>query len=193
MKKKRFYLSHNQKEIALNILRILAAGIVLSAAIVAPNAIQILKVFSDNRKSKIKGINGNHAWKVIKKLQQEKIVRISQQTNQTIIEITKKGKTEFLKFDLEKMIINKPAEWDGTWRVVIFDIPENKKEAREAFRNLLKRLEFYQLQKSVFIHPHECKKEISFIKEIYEINPFVTYLKVKEIDDEEILKNRFGL
>src|SRR3989344_4593151 len=59
--------------------------------------------------------------------------------------------------------IKKPARWDKLWRLVIFDIPEEERTGRMALAAKLKELGFYPLQKSVFIHPYECKDEIDFI------------------------------
>ena len=56
---------------------------------------------------------------------------------------------------------------DGEWRIVIFDIPEKFKKAREALRMKLKELGFLELQKSVFIFPYECEDEINFIVEVF--------------------------
>ena len=60
------------------------------------------------------------------------------------------------------MKIRKPAKWDGKWRIVVFDIPENLRSIRQALREHLCRLQFYQLQKSVFVLPYECGDEIEF-------------------------------
>lgn len=192
VRKKKIYFSPQQKEIAINILRVLALGTILLVGAVTPGALQLLEI-TRRRQRVIRRFQPKQAWDVIKKLQREKHITIGQEDNQNVIKITEKGKTEILKFDLEKMEIRKPDTWDGWWRMVIFDIPETKKEARDTLRFLLKRLEFYQLQKSVFVHPYECKKEIDFAKEIYEIRPYVTYLKAKDLDNENWLKIKFDL
>lgn len=192
MKKKKFYLSPQQKEIAVNVLKVLAMGVVLAVAIVAPNAVQLFEIFTEDKKE-LKMPKSNQAWKVIKKLQKQKHVGFSQKDGKIIVTITKEGEKELLKYNLEKMKLKKPKRWDSWWRVIIFDIPESKKKAREALRNLLKKMDFYQLQKSVFIHPYECKKEINYIKEVYEISYCVTYLRAKRIDNEEFLKHKFDL
>src|SRR3990167_2211250 len=64
-------------------------------------------------------------------------------------------------------------KWDKKWRVVIFDIPEKSRMARDALRRKLKELEFRELQKSVFVHPYECKKEIDFIIEFFNLRHYV--------------------
>ena len=91
------------------------------------------------------------------------------------------------------MEIKKPAKWDGEWRIVIFDIPERFKKAREALRLKLKELGFRELQKSVFIFPYECEDEINFIVEVFLIRPFVRFIRVKSFTNEEQLKIKFNL
>lgn len=191
---RRTRLSGRQLEIAKTVLSILALGVVLSVAIVAPNAMQIFKLFlEENRQERFRKYKADSTYKVINRLAKRGWVQLSQKGEKTIVSITKEGKTEYLKFNLDKMTIKKPKRWDGLWRIVSFDIPEEHKIAREALRDLLKRLGFYRLQKSVFIHPYDCKKEIEFIKEVYEISLWVKYIVAKEIDDEEELKAKFNL
>lgn len=58
-------------------------------------------------------------------------------------------------------------EWDGLWRLVIFDIKEIKKKMRDLFREKLKELGFAQLQKSVWITPHNFLTDMKeFIENI---------------------------
>lgn len=192
MKKKKFYLSHEQKDLALTILKSLALGVVLAVALIAPNSLQILEIFR-NKDQKIKKLGKRQSWKVIQKLREQKIIRLTKKDNYDILEITEKGRKEILKYDLEKMTIKQSRQWDGWWRVVVFDIPEEQKIAREALRRLLRKLGFHKLQKSVFVIPYECQKEINYIKEIYEIRDHLIYLRAKYIDNDEYLKTNFNL
>ena len=91
------------------------------------------------------------------------------------------------------MAIRKPRRWDGYWRIVIFDIPEKRRRGREALRNKLKQLGFYQLQKSCFVHPFDCKSEIDFVSELFEVSPYVNFILAKEIEGQTLLRKRFGL
>jgi len=49
------------------------------------------------------------------------------------------------------------------------------------------------MQKSVFIHPYECKDEVDFITELFDIVPYVRFLRVRDVDIELDLKNIFRL
>lgn len=42
-------------------------------------------------------------------------------------------------------------DWDGKWRIIIFDIPEQKRIIRNLFRRNLKKWGFKQLQQSVWV------------------------------------------
>ncbi|KKR85457.1 MAG: hypothetical protein UV45_C0016G0009 [Candidatus Azambacteria bacterium GW2011_GWB1_42_72] len=141
-----------------------------------------------------KKINERSLRESIKKLYQSKIIDYKENNNGTVeLILTDAGKKKILLYDLEKLKIDKPPKWDNLWRLVIFDIPENKKQARMAMSSKLKELGFYPMQKSVFIHPYECKDEIDFVTELFNIVPYVRFLRVKDVDIELDLKNRFHL
>ena len=103
------------------------------------------------------------------------------------------GKKKALEYNVEKMRIKKPVSWNGKWHVVISDIPEYKKKARDAFSAKLKRIGLFPLQKSVFISPYPCRDEIDFLIELFDLRPFVRYLVVKEIDNDLHLRKQFDL
>ena len=56
-------------------------------------------------------------------------------------------------------------KWDKKWRMVIFDIPEAKRPARDQIRRLLKDLGFLKLQISVWVHPLPCLEQFRIIRE----------------------------
>ncbi len=125
---------------------------------------------------------------------QSKLVDYKENNNGTVrLTLSEKGKNKILKYDLDKIEIKKPAQWDKLWRLVVFDIPEEERSGRMALVAKLKELGFYPMQKSVFIHPYECKDEIDFITEIFDLAPYVRFLRVKDIDIEQDLKERFRL
>lgn len=141
-----------------------------------------------------KKINERSLRDSIKRLYKSKMVDFRENQDGTILTVlTDKGKKRILKYDIDKIEIKKPNSWDKLWRLVIFDIPEDNNIGRKALVAKLKELGFYPMQKSVFIHPHECKDEIDFITEIFELSPYVRFLRVKDIDIDLDLKNRFHL
>ena len=72
---------------------------------------------------------------------------VSQKENRdgsVTIVLTKKGKAVALRYKLEEMKVATPKRWDGKWRMVMFDVPEKFKKARDVFRFHLKKLNWFQ-------------------------------------------------
>jgi DNA-binding transcriptional regulator PaaX len=132
--------------------------------------------------------------RAIKNLYKSKLIGEKTNKDGTItLVITQKGKEKALKYNIDKIKIPKMEKWDKKWRVVLFDIPENKKKARDALRWSLKKARFYEFQKSVFVHPYSCKNELDYLIEYFNIRPYVRMMLVEKIDNELHLKSHFSL
>ena len=93
--------------------------------------------------------------------------------------LTGKGK-QLMDYILKrKERLNK--KWDSKYRVVIFDIPEEKKDFRSWLRQELYLLSYERLQKSVFVS--KCSLSSDIIGEIKrrKMGNFVNYLLVEKI------------
>lgn len=109
----------------------------------------------------------------------------------TKIVVAEKGRRKILHYKFNDLKITNQDIWDKKWRFVIFDLPKKYEVKREIFRRKLKSLEFQQLQKSVWIHAWPCQKEIDFIIEYLNINPFVYFFEVDNFDPGKKVKNLF--
>ena len=109
------------------------------------------------------------------------------------IVLTENGKRKALTYQIDEMKIKKAQKWDKKWRIVLFDIPEKKKKIREAVRHHLKNLNFFEYQKSVFVQPYDCKNEIEYIIEFYNIRKYVRFIIADSLDNELHLINHFKL
>ena len=139
-------------------------------------------------------IERRYLFQLIREFKMDRLVEYRESFNgETEITLTEQGKKVVLLFDLDKIKIQKPSVWDGKWRIVMFDIPEKKRNARDALRDKLKGLGFREFQRSVFIHPFPCDKEISFIVEVFEIRNCVRLAEVNKISNEAELLIKFNL
>ena len=100
--------------------------------------------------------------------------------------------TDLAKINLLQEIV-KTRKPDGKLRLVIFDIPEKLKKLREAIRYHFKKIGLIEFQKSVFISPYPCNKEVEFILEFYNTRRFVRFVLAEEIDNELHLMKKFDL
>ncbi len=172
------------------VLLILAGGLALGLSGRPDTYFRILKSIA----KEWEGINQRQLREAIQNLYRSHLVDYKEDKDGTAsLLLTNQGKERALRYNLDKMKIPRLSKWDGFWRVVIFDIPESKKQARDAFSFKIKQLGLYPLQKSVFIYPFECRDEMDFLIEMFDLRPHVRFLVVKDIDIELDLKRRFHL
>lgn len=106
--------------------------------------------------------------------------------------ITKQGIGHVKLLDLENLTIKKKYKWDGKWCIVFFDVPEKERKARNTLREKLRDLGFYEMQKSVFVLPYECKDEINFVVSVLNIKPYVQYAEMTNPTNELELRQFFN-
>ncbi len=139
-------------------------------------------------------INRQYLYRIVREFKYERLVDWKEQNDGSIkVILTEKGEEWALQFNFEEMKIKKPLSWDGKWRVVLYDIPEKRKKAREALRKKIKELGFYEMQKSVFVFPYPCRDEIDFVTEFFEVRNFVHYGEMMNLSNEAKLKIHFNL
>ena len=91
------------------------------------------------------------------------------------------------------MKLKKQARWDNKWRIIIYDIPNDKKVARNALNGHMKKLGMYRIQKSVWVYPYKCKNEIDFITSIFEVRIHCLYITTQRFEYDNVLTTFFNL
>lgn len=81
----------------------------------------------------------------------------------------------------EELMNGDPKQWDEKWRIVIFDIPEEKRVIRNLFRRNLKKWGFKHLQKSVWISKRDVYEKLNgYIKDLG-IEKWVTIIEASKL------------
>ena len=95
------------------------------------------------------------------------------------IMLTEKGAEKLLKarFKAEKGKRRK----DGKWIMIIFDIPEKKRQLRAIFRKYLCLLKFKMLQQSVWICPFAVSEKIKNVIRHYSLDPYIKIFLIEPI------------
>src|SRR3989338_287450 len=109
------------------------------------------------------------------------------------LRLTVKGKYELEKLEQEGAQLKKPKRWDGKCRVLIFDIPEQKRTVRNKGCLTLVAAGFQKLQQSVWVYPYPCEDFIALLKTDLFINKNLVYIVTDEIEGDLFLQRRFGL
>src|SRR3989338_4923411 len=107
--------------------------------------------------------------------------------------ITMSGKKRLEKIELDNIRISKPEAWDGKWRLLTFDIPEEMQNLRYYFRKRLKEIGFYHFQRSVFVIPYPCVSEIDKICVELGIERSVHLIKAYRFEGDGDLTKHFQI
>ena len=172
------------------ILLLLAAGVALGLSRSPKGYFKILESAVKNWQD----INRLELYRAIHRLYRTKLIRMIKNSDgsETAV-ISRRGKEVALKFKIDEITIRWMKKWDDKWRIALFDIPEKYRGARDSLRDALKRLGFFEYQKSVFIHPFECFDEIDFVIEYFQVRPWVRFIIAESLDNELHLKKYFKL
>lgn len=179
----------NTSKIVDEIIRLGAFGTTLTAALIAPNIVRTLdaplqKLFSalDDREQQ------REVQRVIRYMKQKGLLAGSYEHG---MQLSEKARQRLAKMELENIHIRPQEIWDKRWRIILYDIPEHKKSARDALSSRLLQYGCFQLQKSTWITPFPCRDGIETLSSHYKIDQYITYFEALNLDNEHVLLARF--
>lgn len=112
--------------------------------------------------------------------------------NEPGYQITQKGEKE-----IDKILkpLKETGKWDGKWRLVIFDVPETKRDDRDRLRRSLTKLGLGKLQASVWISPNDIKNEITEIEKRLQLSSAIKFFEVTRNSnlDKTIIEKSWNL
>lgn len=173
------------------LLKTLVMGGVISTVVVAPNALQ---AFDKPLRHYLKKLDRRARERELRRLtsymRRQGLITVDYEHGLTI---TESGHKRLAKMEFDNLEIPKPKTWDKKWRLVIFDIPESRRQGRVALTSKLRKMGVQPLQQSAWIYPHPCRDQIVRVCGEFAINRWVTYLETEHIDHQDNLIKRFGL
>lgn len=127
--------------------------------------IKLLKEFGHNEQSVRVSVSRimKQGW-----LQSEK------RGNRSYYYLTKRGEIRIEEAAGRIFKLN-PHEWDGRWRMLMYTIPEEKRQIRDELRKELLWSGFGTFSNSCWISPNDLEKEVNVLIEKYDIQPYVDF------------------
>jgi DNA-binding transcriptional regulator PaaX len=151
----------------------------------------ILKILAEKNAVKISDLKGKDSPKktyamtrCTRNLVDLGYAEIHSSDNQDYLKITKKGRVKLNSLKLEGEEILVPAKWDGFWRIVILDIPEERKNEREALRYLLKKANFVCVKNTVWISPLPYENLFTNLKKDLGLSTEIMIIVTDKLDPE---------
>lgn len=167
-------------------LSLIASVGFIAISLMSPAILKILKSFGVDKKWKRN--QKYYFWRSIKTLEKDGLVMICQHEEKEYYTLTGKGRKYISLYGIGQ---TRKKRWDGKWRILIFDIPEKRREIRERVRNTLIDIGFLKLQNSVWAYPYDCEKIVTLIKADLRIGKELLYLIVEALEGDSLLKNKF--
>ena len=113
-------------------------------------------------------------------LKRKGYIRIKNLEQKQGIILTKKGTEKALKTRLR--LKKRKRRSDGKWQMIIFDIPEKKRQLRDLLRENLRILGYRILQKSIWVCPYDILKDTERIIREYSLDPYVKLFLIEEVE-----------
>lgn len=179
----------------VNIQKILLGTIatagILSLALLAPNALQILRILDGGktRRKNPKYIFGT----AFEKLLEKDFIRIDKTTKGKFVRLTESGKNALGEMIARQPDQRKHVRWDGRWRVVIYDIHDSRKTTRQKLMRTIREFGFVRLQDSVWVYPYDSEALLILLKSYLKTGREILYMVVEKIEGDETLKKHFEL
>ena len=165
------------------------AGLI-TMAILAPNALQILGTLHKGKKL----ANAKYYIKTtVGKLHRQGLIEFKRDGEKKYIILSKKGDARLLLHQSLSPKDRLSQRWDGKWRVVIFDIKEATRATRDRLREELVDIGFVKVQNSVWIFPHDCEEFIFLLKTEFELGRSVLFMIVEKLENDKWLRKKFDL
>lgn len=95
-------------------------------------------------------------------LQRKHYIELKREGDERLVRLTSKAKYEILRLQFAlHMYSQRRRPWDRKWRLVIFDVPEIKKNYRDFLRKLMRNNGFRMWQLSVWVSPYNPEPHLS--------------------------------
>ena len=146
----------------------------------------IKEIFGLNKKP-------NNVSSYFLRLRRQKLIDFTEKDDKFSIVLTENGKEVFLRFNYEDLKIKIPKIWDRNFRVIIFDVPETRRSARDSLREKMKELGCVRFNDSVWVYPYPCQEEIDFIANYWKIAKYVHFILASDITNRDLLEKAFHL
>ena len=127
----------------------------------------------------------------MKNLLSDGLVEAFNSEHKQYFRLTEEGKHKLHNIALEAESSLVSTHWDGYWRMILLDIPEERKNEREALRYLLKKAGFVCVKNSVWISMYPFENLFINIKKDLGLKTELIILvtdKLDETTEQEFLK-----
>lgn len=123
---------------------------------------------------------------LVANLRRQGLIEITKRENEFLIQPSVKGVHRLQRAKLGSLFVRPQQRWDGTWRMVSYDIPARHSKQRRLFTSELHRLGFTLVKDSTWFHPYPCFDVISELVAFCGLTNFVMVAEIARLDEHTL-------
>jgi len=108
------------------------------------------------------------------------LLKVRRSGGKSYYSLTNEG-LQMLKEGEHRIFERKENGWDGNWNVVVYYIPEEQREVRDALRQELTWMGYAPLSTATWISPRDLSKQVEELVEKLKIKDFVQIFRAKHL------------
>jgi phenylacetic acid degradation operon negative regulatory protein len=120
------------------------------------------------------GHNDQAVRAAISRMSKQGWVQAEKKGNKSYYSLTERG-VKRMEEAAKRIYKIKPEKWDGKWRILVYTIPEEKRNLRDELRKELVWSGFGTISNSCWISPNNLEKQVYDLMEKYDIEPYVDF------------------
>ncbi len=183
---------HRGSHLAFAALRVVATAGIIAVALVAPNAVQALRLVMPGA-SRRREYYPCHMKAVIERLRRRHLIQLVKKDRKAYYQVTEQGQEVLARYVLQETAMPRPKRWDKKWRLLLFDIAETRKPTRENIRRSLQRLGLTRLQDSVWLYPYACEEVMELLRTAYGVRHDALYITTERFLGDHDFLVTYGL
>ncbi|MBO8157017.1 MAG: phenylacetic acid degradation operon negative regulatory protein PaaX [Bacillaceae bacterium] len=127
--------------------------------------IKLLKEFGHNEQS---------VRAAISRMNKQGWVRAEKKGNKSYYYLTERG-VDRMNEAAKRIFKLRPEKWDGKWRILMYTIPESKRQIRDELRKELIWSGFGSMYNSCWVSPNKLEKQVYALIRKYDIEEYVDF------------------
>lgn len=123
---------------------------------------------------------------LVANLRRQGLVELTKKGGEMVLQPSVKGIHRLQRAQINALFIRPQQRWDGTWRMVSYDIPARYTKQRRLFTAELHRLGFTLVKDSTWFHPYPCFDVLSELVAYCGLTNFVMVAEIARIDENSL-------
>jgi phenylacetic acid degradation operon negative regulatory protein len=141
------------------------------------------------------GVSESSLRGAVLRMVQQELLKVRKIGNRSYYSLTKKGARR-VEDGITRVYSIRNTNWDGSWRILIYTIPEEKRELRNQIRKELSWTGFGMIAHSTWASPNPLEKQVMEIVKNYELENYTLFFKTQGLlshSDHELVNKGWDL